>query len=249
MVEAARAADSADRYDVAPTQSLPYVDGEFDLVIAYNVLMDVDDVPAALREARRVLKPDGTLFISIVHPFRDRGRFTGPQADAPFVIDGTYYGREHFDGKETRDGLSMHFAGWSLPLQDYMAALEAAGLAIVSLREPQPDAAPTTQLQQWTRLPMFLWIKAKPMAGGRRRLARQPGDAEAGRQFMPFQVRQGNPAGVARIVARDRFAGLPAAQHGDQDEVAAQGAGFVAVEDVYRIEHMQRLGDHAGFFQ
>ncbi|MFY0476699.1 class I SAM-dependent methyltransferase [Achromobacter marplatensis] len=166
MVDAARAADSADHYDVAPAQSLPYADGEFDLVIAYNVLMDVDDVPAALREARRVLKPGGTLFISIVHPFRDRGRFAGPEADAPFVVDGTYYGREHFDGKETRDGLSMHFAGWSLPLQDYMAALEAAGLAIVSLREPQPDQAPTAQWRQWTRLPMFLWIKARPLPVG-----------------------------------------------------------------------------------
>ncbi|MFD4838911.1 class I SAM-dependent methyltransferase [Achromobacter sp. NPDC058515] len=163
MVDAARAAQSADAYAVASSEALPFGDGGFDLVIAYNVLMDVEDVPAAVKEARRMLKPGGTLFISIVHPFRDRGRFAGPSVDAPFVVEGTYYGREHFDGVESRDGLSMHFAGWSLPLQDYMAALEAAGLAIVSLREPQPDAASTEQLRQWSRMPMFLWIKARAL--------------------------------------------------------------------------------------
>jgi hypothetical protein len=32
----------------------------------------------------------------------------------------------------------MHFAGWSQPLEAYVAALEEAGLAITSLREPLP---------------------------------------------------------------------------------------------------------------
>ncbi|MNV43220.1 Malonyl-[acyl-carrier protein] O-methyltransferase [compost metagenome] len=170
MVDAASAAQSADSYAVAPAAALPFADGAFDLVIAYNVLMDVDDVPAALREARRVLAPGGTLFVSIVHPFRDRGRFADKSAGAPFIVEGTYYGREHFDGVESRDGLSMHFAGWSLPLQDYMAALESAGLAIVSLREPQPDAASTEQLRQWSRMPMFLWIKARALPAGQARV-------------------------------------------------------------------------------
>ena len=165
MVDAARAAQSADDYAVAPAAQLPFADGAFDLVIAYNVLMDVDDVPAALREARRVLAPGGTLFISLVHPFRDRGRFENASPDAPFVVHGTYYGRERFEGVESRNGLSMHFAGWSLPLQDYMAALEAAGLAIVSLREPKPDTAGNAQLAQWSRIPMFLWIKARAVQG------------------------------------------------------------------------------------
>ena len=55
----------------------------------------------------------------------------------------------------------MQFAGWSQPLEDYMAALEAAGLAITSLREPMPDAADTDQLRQWSRIPLFLWLKAR----------------------------------------------------------------------------------------
>jgi ubiquinone/menaquinone biosynthesis C-methylase UbiE len=52
--------------------------------MAYNVLMDVEDVPATLKEIRRVMKPDGVLLISLVHPFRDRGRFAAfaPEASA-----------------------------------------------------------------------------------------------------------------------------------------------------------------------
>lgn len=163
MLDAARRADSAHRDALADAASLPFDPAGFDIVMAYNVLMDLDEMPAALREARRVLKPDGLLFVSLVHPFRDRGRFAGPQPDAPFVLEGTYFGSAHFEGVETRDGLSMHFAGWSLPLQVYMDALEAAGFAIVSLREPLPDRADTDPLKQWSRVPLFLWIKARPL--------------------------------------------------------------------------------------
>ena len=164
MVEAAREASSADDYHVAGLSDLPFDDASFDLVMAYNVLMDVEDVPSAAHEIRRVLKPEGTLFVSLVHPFRDRGRFAGRAPDAPFVIDGSYYGRDYFEGEEARDGLTMHFAGWSQPLEDYMAAFEAAGLAITRLREPIPDTADTDQLRQWSRIPLFLWLKARILA-------------------------------------------------------------------------------------
>jgi ubiquinone/menaquinone biosynthesis C-methylase UbiE len=40
----------------------------------------------ALKEIARVLRPSGTLIISIVHPFTDRGRFAEPEPDAPFVL-------------------------------------------------------------------------------------------------------------------------------------------------------------------
>ena len=161
MVDAAREADSADAYAVAGAANLPFAAGSFDLVVAYNVLMDVEDVPAAVAEARRVLKPTGEFLISLVHPFRDRGRFAGPAPDAPFILQDSYYGRVRFEGEEEHDGLRMHFAGWSQPLENYVAALSQAGLAITALREPIPDLANADRLKQWTRLPLFLWLKAK----------------------------------------------------------------------------------------
>lgn len=57
----------------------------------------------------------------------------------------------------------MHFAGWSQPLEACAAALEAARLAITSIREPVPTDN-TDRWRQWTRMPMFLWLKARPLA-------------------------------------------------------------------------------------
>ena len=45
----------------APAEALPFEDGEFDVVVSTLVLCAVDDQAGALAEARRVLKPDGTL--------------------------------------------------------------------------------------------------------------------------------------------------------------------------------------------
>src|SRR5262244_443913 len=141
LVLAAEQAGSADYYRIAAAADLPFENCSFDLAVAYNVLMDIEDVPPALKEIRRVLRPSGTLVISIVHPFADRGRFAGPEANAPFVLQKSYFGRERFEDTEVRDGLKMHFAGWSQSLESYMAALENSGLVITSLREPIPDTA------------------------------------------------------------------------------------------------------------
>jgi len=164
LVEAAREADSADDYVVADGKKMPFEDGRFDKAVAYNVLMDVENVPATLKEIGRVLKTGGELIISLVHPFRDRGRFAGPELDAPFVLEGSYFGTERFEGMEERDGLRMEFAGWSQPLESYAAALEAAGFAITALREPLP-AAESAALQRYNRIPLFLWLKARQLAG------------------------------------------------------------------------------------
>jgi SAM-dependent methyltransferase len=167
LVAAAQAAGSAERYQVADATNLPFEDNKFDRVIAYNVLMDVPDMPAAIDEAARVLAPEGQLTISIVHPFVDRGSFADASPDAAFRVTGSYFERQHFKGTERRSGHIMHFAGWSHPLQDYAAALQTAGLAITSIREPRPRMAQTGRrhqaLARWQRLPLFLWINSTPL--------------------------------------------------------------------------------------
>ena len=165
LVAAAAQYRSARDHVVAAATALPFGDARFDLVMAYNVLMDVEDVPAALREIRRVMRPGGRLIVSISHPFADRGRFAGTDANAPFVLADSYFGRTRFEGTEERDGLRMHFAGWSQPLEDYALALRAAGLAITSLREPRPDLdRGRHHMARWSRVPLFLWLEARPLA-------------------------------------------------------------------------------------
>ena len=163
FIKAAKETASADEYATCAADDLPFPDHSFDLVVAYNVLMDIENVPAALKEMRRVTRPTGILMISIVHPFADIGRFIDETPNAPFVITGSYFGRKQFEGSEVRDGLRMPFFGWSQPLHQYAAALENAGLAIVSLREPLPeDKSDAEHMKKWTRMPLFLWLKARP---------------------------------------------------------------------------------------
>jgi len=165
MVEAAARTDSAHEYAVADMASLPFSNEHFDLVVAYNVLMDVANLTAAVKELKRVLRSTGQLMISIVHPFADRGQFANTAPDAAFVLQGTYFGEQRFEGAEERNGLKMDFAGWSRSLEIYATALEKAGLAITSIREPVPtESDQWAALRKWTRVPLFLWLKARPLA-------------------------------------------------------------------------------------
>jgi hypothetical protein len=68
---------------------------------------------------------DGKLMVSLVHWFWDRGDFASKEPEAPFfILRGTYFRRKRFKNVEEHDGLRMHFAGWSQPLEAYAAALE-----------------------------------------------------------------------------------------------------------------------------
>jgi SAM-dependent methyltransferase len=167
LAASAAAADPAGRYLVADAAALPFGNGCFDLVVAYNSLMDVDDMPAAVAEAARVLQPGRPLCVCVTHPTADAGRFQSTEPDAPFVIAGSYLGRHRVDEPFERDGLQMHFTGWRYPLEAYARALEDAGLLIDRLREPAAPASALTArsgYERWQRLPNFLHLRAvKPV--------------------------------------------------------------------------------------
>jgi SAM-dependent methyltransferase len=142
---------------------MPFPDSSFDLVVAYNSLMDVADMPGAVREAARVLDRGGRLCMSVTHPLADAGAFASEDPDAPFLVSGSYFGRRRYEGTFERDGLRMTFRGWCYPLEDYAKALEQAGLVVEAIREPAaPDAllAARPSAERWRRLPMFLFMRA-----------------------------------------------------------------------------------------
>jgi SAM-dependent methyltransferase len=159
LLRLAREEDPQDEYVLGDAAALPFDDGAFDLVVAFNSLMDVQDMPTAVREAARVLEPHGRLCVCITHPLADAGRFESREPDARFVIDGSYFGRRRFEGTFERAGLTITFRGWAYPLESYALALEDAGFVIETLREPAyvaPDGSP----HRWSRLPNFLQLRA-----------------------------------------------------------------------------------------
>ena len=153
-------ADRASRYLVADGATLPFRSGAFDLVVAYNSLMDVDDMPAVVLEMARVLRPDGRLCVCITHPLKDAGRFAGRGPNAAFVIEGSYFGRGPAMLTFERNGLSVTFRSWCHPLTDYARALEEAGFLIETLREPQPLLDAPARFDDERRIPMFLMLRA-----------------------------------------------------------------------------------------
>lgn len=156
-------ADPGGTYLTADAGRLPFADASFDLVVAYNSLMDVDDMPAAVAEAARVLEPRGRFCISVTHPVNDAGSFESEEPGASFVIAGDYLGKRRFEGTFERDGLRMTFRGWCYAIEDYSQALEQAGFVIELIREPaatQEAVASRLSYLRWQRLPLFLQIRA-----------------------------------------------------------------------------------------
>lgn len=77
LLHYAQEADPNSRYVLADGAALPFPDGTFDLVVAYNALMDIADMPGAVREASRVLEAGGRFCVCVKHPFSDVGHFDG----------------------------------------------------------------------------------------------------------------------------------------------------------------------------
>jgi SAM-dependent methyltransferase len=162
LLRYAREAHPDGSYELADAASLPYADASFDLVVAYNALMDIADMPGAVREAARVLEPGGRLCISVTHPLNDAGTFESKEPDAPFVIRGSYFGRRRFEDHVERDGLEMTFRGWTYTLEDYGRALEAAGFVVERLSEPAATEEAVGRqpgYRRWQRLPLFLQLR------------------------------------------------------------------------------------------
>jgi len=163
LVRHAARADPGGTYIRADARSLPFAEATIDLVVAFNSLMDIEDMPRAVREIARVLRGDGRFCFSVTHPIADAGAFATQTAEAPFVIEGSYLDERDFEATLERDGLPMTFSGWAYPIQSYFVALEEAGFLVERLREPPvPERAVERNPaeRRWQRVPNFLHVVA-----------------------------------------------------------------------------------------
>jgi SAM-dependent methyltransferase len=163
LVAAAREADPSMDIRLADAAALPVADATADLAIAFMSLQDIDAMPAAIREAARVLTPGGKFCMAIVHPINSAGRFVDRTADAAFMIKGDYLCAFEYADTIERDGLTMTFCSHHQPLENYFSALEEARFVVETLREPGvPDQAVRSESdRRWQRLPLFLHLRAR----------------------------------------------------------------------------------------
>jgi NADH dehydrogenase [ubiquinone] 1 alpha subcomplex assembly factor 5 len=102
---------------VADEEKLPFADGSFDLVVANLSLHGINDLPGALIQLRRALKPDGLFLASLpVLGTLDRLRVALTEAEAT-LSDGASPRVAPFP--ELRDGAALlQRAGFALPVAD-----------------------------------------------------------------------------------------------------------------------------------
>ena len=163
LIRLARAADAEIEFLLADAARLPFAAGAFDLVVAYMSLMDMDDMPAAVREAARVLEREGCFCFAIVHPINSAGSFEGETSDSRFVIEGSYLDEHRYSDVLERDGIEMTFHSVHRPLEAYARAVESSGFVVETIREP-PTAAevePLERTRHWRRIPCFLYVRAR----------------------------------------------------------------------------------------
>jgi len=160
LIAAAREADPVGEYVVADAAELPFPDGAFALVTAFMSLQDIDRYDEAIAEMTRVLVDGGFFCIAIVHPLASAGEFQGREADAPFVISGSYLESRRVGGTVyTRNGMSMTFHSQHRPLQAYFDSLGANKLKVDRLIEV-PDVTDVPG-GRWRRVPNFLDLRAQ----------------------------------------------------------------------------------------
>jgi SAM-dependent methyltransferase len=73
-------------------EALPFDDGSFDFAVMVTVICFLDDVAQAFREARRILKLNGTLVIGFIDLESELGRQYGQKKEqSRFYRDATFY--------------------------------------------------------------------------------------------------------------------------------------------------------------
>jgi ubiquinone/menaquinone biosynthesis C-methylase UbiE len=76
---------------VADAAALPFAGSPFDLAVAYNVLMDFDDLAASLQEVARLTHTRGTACRQCSPSDVSSWEFDSGEPDARFAIDGSYF--------------------------------------------------------------------------------------------------------------------------------------------------------------
>jgi ubiquinone/menaquinone biosynthesis C-methylase UbiE len=147
----------------------------FDRIIANMALMDIRDAAATIREAARLLTPDGRFVFSISHPCFDI------DADSSWLVERHPYhetvarrvrnyrrerpARVPWMVSETK---TAYTTSYHRTLATYARYLRSAGLAILRLAEPAPKPELVRKSPQGrfiAEIPLHLVVEAGPWHG------------------------------------------------------------------------------------
>lgn len=159
------------RYYVGTLCNLPmFGDETFDLIVSNLVLMDVRDLEKAVKELHRVLKKEGKLVFSIMHPC-----FSSPPVYGWVRIPPDSNRREDWVHWKVDRYFERSLETWQYgdmpptysfhrPLSDYVKILLRNGFTITDFEEPTPTKKDIQEhfreLNDCDRIPWFLIVGA-----------------------------------------------------------------------------------------
>lgn len=160
-------------YKSADAANLSFLnDGAFDAITIILALQNMENMPAVLREARRVLSKNGRLVIVLNHPVLRIPKLSGWGWDEEQRLQ---YRRVNSYMSENKLPIQMHPGArpqdltWSFhrPLQSYFKALATAGFCVNDLEEwishKKSEPGPKARAENHAReeIPLFMAIKAR----------------------------------------------------------------------------------------
>lgn len=154
------------------SQRLPFDDDTFDIVFTATALHYVEDLASFFRETARIIKSQGSVIASVLHPLATA---YFPSAISEEIISPDRWHIQYF-GEPTRmiETPWMNFGqvsnegrriiSYHHTVSDYFNAIRSAGLKITDLIEPQPslDFAEKNPVRytEAMRVPVYLIFKA-----------------------------------------------------------------------------------------
>ena len=155
FLEFAAQKDPDGNYLTGFAEALPFENESFDLAVFYLTLIDIDDMPKAIQEAVRILKPGGKILIANLNSFFTSNGTIGwivSQDEEVYRPLGDYFSQR----KDWFEWDGMRVRNWHRPLNAYMDVLLKCGMTLTYFDEPQPVGCPDERAERYCAAPYLM---------------------------------------------------------------------------------------------
>lgn len=145
-------------------------DEAFDGVICNMALMDIPALTPTLHSAARILRPNGWLVFSILHPCYNTSRSGEMAMPEGWVRTVGSYFAEGYWRSDTRTGPPGKVGAYHRTLSTYVNALSDAGLVLERMSEPRLGGSHAERRPIWAEVPAVLVARCRKDEPGGQRL-------------------------------------------------------------------------------